>query len=142
MKDKDKRSDIRIPLLSETVAISSDFYFDRLDVADICSGGIFVKIKEPNQFLKAKTKVKIIFTLPGDLGDLDLTGEVCRVNWMLSKKKNITVLGMAIKFDPMDAGRKKIMDAYRIYLRNKQIITVSKRIIEEFFGDQGPKKLL
>jgi hypothetical protein len=47
---------------------------------------------------------------------------------------------MGVRFDKLNSGTKKILDAYVVYLRNKQIINVSKRIIEEFFGSQGPKK--
>ena len=77
--------------------------------------------------------------LPGDLGVLSLDGEVVRVNWAINRKKNREAMGMGVRFDNLNSGTKKILDAYVVYLRNKQIINVSKRIIEEFFGSQGPK---
>lgn len=139
---KDKRGDIRIPLLLEKVRVFTHFgqeeVFDEiLEMADVAKGGAFFR---SDKLLKPDVTVQVTLLLPGDLGALPLDGRVIRVAWMINKKKCITHKGFAVKFAPMTPGVDKIWDAYRIYLRNKQIITVSKRIIEEFFGQKGPKK--
>lgn len=101
-------------------------------VVDIAKGGCFLEAK---QFLKPNTDVVLSFLLPGDLGALTINGKVRWVRWA-TKGDSKEPLGMAIMFDEMSPGIKKIFEAYLVYLRNKQIITVSKRIIEEFFGNQ------
>ena len=134
---KDKRSDIRIPIIVDKVQIRTIGYLRELTLNDVAEGGIFVKVTDKDDFLPPLTPVFMEFKLPGDLGILELNGEIRRVNWKVSKKHKKEMLGMAIKFWGMPMNHKKIWDAFRIYLRNKQIITVSQRIIEEFFG---PKK--
>lgn len=136
---KDKRAGIRIPLLSEKVTYT---YNDReysVDVSDITNEGLFVKQKD---LLPPKTFVQIKLHLPGDLGSLQIDARVIRVNWALNRKRAKEHLGMGFRFENVSPNIKKILDAYVVYLRNKQIITVSKRIIEEFFGSDGPKKIL
>jgi hypothetical protein len=134
---KDKRTGIRIPLLSERVSFFADGLRTESDVGDITPDGAFLKT---DRILKPKTPVTLNVQLPGDLGLLSLDGEVVRVNWTVNRKKNKDTLGMGVRFDNLNPGTRKILDAYVVYLRNKQIINVSKRIIEEFFGSQGPKK--
>ena len=134
---KDKRTGIRIPLLSERVSFIAEGTRSEADVGDITPDGAFLKT---DKVLRPKTPVTLNVQLPGDLGLLSLDGEVVRVNWAVNRKKNKENLGMGIRFDNLNPGTKKILDAYVVYLRNKQIINVSKRIIEEFFGSQGPKK--
>jgi len=134
---KDKRNGIRIPLLAERVAFISSGERTEADVGDITPEGVFLKT---NKILPPKSGVTLNIQLPGDLGVLSLDGEVVRVNWAINRKKNRESMGMGVRFDNLNSGTKKILDAYVVYLRNKQIINVSKRIIEEFFGSQGPKK--
>jgi hypothetical protein len=80
--------------------------------------------------------------LPGDLGSLQVTASVVRVKWAATRKAGKDSLGMGVRFEEVSPNIKKILDAFVVYLRNKQIITVSKRIIEEFFGENGPKKFV
>lgn len=137
LTSKDKRNGIRIPLLSERVSFVAQGERHEADVGDITGEGAFLKC---SKILAPKTAVTLNIQLPGDLGILSLDGEVVRVNWTVSRKRNKDSLGMGIRFDHLNPGTKKILDAYVVYLRNKQIINVSKRIIEEFFGSQGPGK--
>lgn len=134
---KERRSDIRVPLLSESVTLQGLHYIRNLQMLDVSAGGIFIKVEDNGDLLPNKEFITILFHLPGDLGIFELYGEVCRINWAISKKSKVKVeKGMAIKFWDIPETKKKIWDSYRIYLRNKQIITVSKRIIEEFFGKE------
>lgn len=135
---KDKRSGIRIPLLSERIQYFIDGKRFEADVGDITNEGIFLKT---DQILPPQTEMSIQFNLPGDLGVLNVDGSVVRVNWTINRKKGKDALGFGVRFEGLSSGTKKILDAYVVYLRNKQIISVSKRIIEEFFGSQGPKRL-
>lgn len=139
INNKDKRAGIRIPLLAEKIHYVVNDAKLEADIGDITNEGVFLKT---NDILRPRTKLSIHIILPGDLGHLNIEGEVVRVNWAINRKKNKDSLGMGVRFDNLTPGTKKILDAYVVYLRNKQIINVSKRIIEEFFGSQGPKKIL
>jgi len=137
LSKKDKRAGIRVPLLSEKVLFFvSTNQFDA-DVGDITTDGVFLRTTE---LLKPQTPVNIQFSLPGDLGLLSVEGKVVRVNWAINRRRGKEHLGLGIRFENLTEGTKKILDAYVVYLRNKQIISVSKRIIEEFFGaNKNPK---
>lgn len=126
MNSKEKRKNIRIPLLSEHVEINSIPEF----VMNITTSGAFIKTKN---LKKPREVIDIIITLPGDLGNMKVQGIVRRVVWTAKPEDAI---GYGVEFVNMISSTQKIMDAYVVYLRNKQIITVSKRIIEEFFGDR------
>jgi len=140
LKSKDKRSGIRIPLLSEKVAYFSSGREFAADITDITNEGLFLKTED---LLAPKTAVLLRLNLPGDLGSLQVNAEVVRVKWAVTRKKGQDQLGMGVRFVDVSPNIKKILDAYVVYLRNKQIITVSKRIIEEFFGsDGGPKRVI
>jgi Tfp pilus assembly protein PilZ len=137
LKSKDKRAGIRIPLLSERLTILVDGRELEADIGDITNDGLFVKTES---LLKPQTKVTLRLNLPGDLGNLQVNAQVVRVNWALNRRKGKENLGMGLRFEEVSPNIKKILEAFVVYLRNKQIITVSKRIIEEFFGNDGPKK--
>lgn len=137
LKSKDKRTGIRIPLLSERAIYSVEGKDFEADIGDITNDGLFIKT---DQLLTPRTRVALKLQLPGDLGTLQVTAKVVRVNWAVSRKAGKDTLGMGVRFDEVSPNIKKILDAFVVYLRNKQIITVSKRIIEEFFGNEGPKK--
>jgi Tfp pilus assembly protein PilZ len=139
LKSKDKRAGIRIPLLSERVTYFVNGVEKTADITDITADGLFLKTSE---ILPPRTNVLLQLHLPGDLGSLQVNAQVIRVNWVQNRKKGRETLGMGVRFEDVQANIKKIIDAYVVYLRNKQIITVSKRIIEEFFGSDNPKKIV
>jgi hypothetical protein len=131
---KERRGDIRIQLISEKariIGVRSIPYDQILEMADISRDGIFFKTDKP---LPPQEIVKVMLELPGELGVLELVGKVCRIVWKESKKRPTSVKGFAIQLYPLDFNTEKIWNAYRIYMRNKQIVVVSKRIIDEFFG--------
>lgn len=134
---KDKRTGIRVPLLSESIVYFHDGVQRAADITDITNEGLFLRTSD---VLKPRSDILLQLQLPGDLGNIQVEGKVIRVNWTPNKRKNRENMGMGVKFVNAPANIKKILDAYVVYLRNKQIITVSKRIIEEFFGNDGPKK--
>jgi hypothetical protein len=133
---KDKRNDIRIPLIDESIGIrlENTSNFKEYGVMDISEGGLFVKVDSPRDLPKVNSYMYASFQLPGTLGYLQLPCIVSRVVWATSKAKNLTQLGFVAKFGPMRQGDKNIFDAYRSYQRNAQIIKVSRKIMEEFFG--------
>lgn len=139
LKSKDKRAGIRIPLLSEKVSYFIEGVEHFADVSDITADGLFLKT---DKLVSPRTDTLVQLSLPGDLGNLQINAKVVRVNWMASRRKGKEHLGMGVRFENISPNIKKIIDAYVVYLRNKQIITVSKRIIEEFFGNDGPKKIV
>lgn len=137
LRSKDKRGGIRVPLLAEKATFSFDNREGQADITDITNDGLFLRTSE---ILKPKDLVVLKLNLPGDLGCLHVNARVVRVNWAVSRKRNRENLGMGLQFSDVSPSIRKILDAYVVYLRNKQIISVSKRIIEEFFGNDGPKK--
>lgn len=133
MSKKDKRSNIRVPLLDGTIC-KIDKYM--LSVADITNQGLFVKDDDLSLILNTIYEVELF--LPSDLGGLQVPGKIVRCSIVNNKKKNL-FKGYGIEFQSIDDNIKKVLDAFVVYLRNKQIINVSKRIIEEFFGIPKPK---
>lgn len=130
---KERRKNIRIPLLGETCTWVSGEASITSQISNISNDGMFIKSdKMPEQ-----KEIDIRIALPGDLGVFEVPGKVVRKQWAALKKKS-TELGFAVKFEIVQDNHQKIMDSYCIYLRNKQIITVSKRIIEEFFSQLDP----
>lgn len=134
---KEKRSGIRVALLSETLHYQVEGVTFCAEVGDITKEGMFLKTSD---LLPPRSRLKVILQLPGDLGVLPVDAQVVRVNWAKNPKKGREHLGFGVSFQTLSEGTQKILDAYVVYLRNKQIISVSKRIIEEFFGPRGPKK--
>ena len=134
---KEQRKEFRIVLLSEEVGWSYANVTSKTPsrLVDFSSEGVFIESK---LLPKAKDVLEIVFLLPGDLGTLDIQGIVVWRRWAKRKKSNLP-LGFAVKLIH-NPNTLKVMRAYVTYLRNKQIMTVSKRIQEEFFGDgKGPK---
>ena len=131
---KDKRQFIRVPLLSESAEIFLEGKTQEVySLADLSQKGLFAK---SDVIPKLGSSAIVYFTLPGDLGTLPIMGKIARVVWTQTKKdkdKKVKPKGFAVEFDEQAESTKKILDAYIVYLRNKQIISVSKRILEEFF---------
>jgi Tfp pilus assembly protein PilZ len=137
---KDKRTGIRVPLLSETITYFYNGEKKSCSITDITNDGLFLKTTE---LLTPRSEILLQLELPGDLGFIQVNAKVIRVNWTINRKKGREAMGMGLAFENVPANIKKILEAYVVYLRNKQIITVSKRIIEEFFGSEGgPKKTI
>lgn len=131
MNGKERRRAIRIPLLKE-YCFWNDGPEDRQDeMTDITKYGVFIKsIKMPS--LGDILTIKL--PLPSGLGLLTVPGKVVWRRWAVSKKnKDKLPLGFAVEFTETDDKRNQIIESYCIYLRNNQIIKVSRRIIEEFF---------
>lgn len=129
MSDKERRKTIRIPLLAEACTWVSGEDCISSQMLDISDAGVFVKSEK----MPETKEVEIRIALPGELGTIQLPGKVIRKQWAAVKKRK-TEMGFAVQFEVVQPGIKKILDSYCIYLRNKQIIVVSKRIIEEFFA--------
>ena len=143
MNEKDKRSDIRIPILNENVVIrtvSLEKYAYKL--SNVSKNGIFIKLGPYEKLMAPNSFVVVQIDLPKNLGRLMLTGTVCRTNWgkKIDLKKGYYP-GFAVKFENIDVGEQRIWDAFIFYLRNKQIMIVSKRIIQEFFGNMRRPRL-
>lgn len=127
---KERRKHMRIALISE-----SCFWFDdqgkisHNSMTDINVGGVFIKSEV---IPKSREKVVVRFHLPGELGNLNLAGVVVWKRWAVPKDSKLPK-GFAVEFVGNKPAYIKVLEAYCIYLRNRQIIKVSKRIIDEFF---------
>jgi hypothetical protein len=128
MNKKDKRAYIRIPLIVGWHCMIDQKSYP---IADIANNGLF--LKDDDLRLNLKSNYQISIELPGDLGNFKFNCKVVRCVLKGNEKKSI-YRGYGIEFILSD-NEQKIMDSYVVYLRNKQIISVSKRIIEEFFGN-------
>lgn len=129
-QSKERRRSIRVPLISESCYWSSmNFKSKESAITDISEYGLFIK----TSFMpEIKENIRVIINLPSDLGQLDLTAKVIIRRWAVSKKSKLEK-GFAVEFVNVPEDTAKILGSLCIYLRNKQIIEVSKRIIEEFF---------
>lgn len=132
--NKERRKDMRLVLVYETVNIFDSNgigYFRKL--RDISMGGAYIEdiALKPNEY------ANISIDLPGDLGKFPINFKVKRVDWAKTKKRK---QGIAVEFCDMSESNKNILSSYITYMRNRQIVSVSKRIIEEFFGRIPPKK--
>jgi len=133
--NKEKRSKIRIPLLVEACYwTSTTVTGESCSITDITSDGVFIK---SSKFPVIGEDIRVKFVLPKDLGILELTGTVKWKRWTL-KKGSTESLGFGIKFTFDVPSHKAIMEAYCTYLKNKQIIQVTKRLMEEFFNRRNP----
>jgi len=129
---KEKRSDIRIPIVNDRLSVAWETSSGDLKLKDLSNKGMFFETNGELPTPKEWCRVDVI--LPGDLGKLALDGVVSRVHWRDSRKQS-KVRGFAVILGDMSQNTQKIYEAYLVYMRNSQIIKVSKRIIEEFFGD-------
>lgn len=137
LKNKEKRKAIRIALLETKSWLVS---FDRTEeLIDISESGAFIKSDFPPNPDEKHMISSIVFNLPGDLGRFNVPCRVVRINWTEVKKgKNKRLKGYAVAWGDMSPSTFKILESYLVYIRNKQIITVSQRIIQEFFGSNTP----
>lgn len=133
MKQKERRKNIRIPLLTEACTWISGKMTYSSQILNIDNSGLFIK---SDQMPETK-EIDLRFALPGDLGVFEVPSKVVRKQWAAVKKKG-TEVGFAVQFQIEQPGHQKIMDSYCVYLRNKQIIQVSKKIIEELFSRKAP----
>lgn len=129
---KEKRSSIRVPLLSESVDCYLNFKWISKKLYDITPNGAFI---ESEDLPKKSDIIEFAFFLPGELGRFYVQAEVTRTNW-IKNKKHLQNKGFGVRFIKNN-NAERILNSYVTYLRNKQIITVSKRIIEEFFGSKS-----
>lgn len=138
MQPKERRKHMRVPLLLETcnwTPYEAMFEYHS-EIANISNSGTFIK---SDRLPKPGSLITVSFQLPSELGLIAIKSKVVRLRW--TKTKGIDeVKGFGVEFIEIPANIAKILDAYVIYLRNKQIITVSKKIIQEFFGNKDPFK--
>lgn len=139
MNKKERRIEIRIPILSEPCSYTCKESLDSIEgtLADMSSKGVYINSSfQPN----VKDIIQVNFRLPSDMGIFSVNGRVTRKRWAVTKKSKLQT-GFAVEFIDNIPKVEEVIKSYVIYMRNKQIITVSRRIIEEFFGtaeDKGP----
>jgi Tfp pilus assembly protein PilZ len=138
MDTKEKRKTIRVRLLDGKChwKLADGYEYFDAKVSDFNSEGCFVQSLKP---VGIKEHINLVFPLPGDLGEITIYGQVKWNRWHLkAKDKSKYDLGFGVEFTAVSESQKKILDSYTTYLRNRQIIAVSKRIIEEFFSKVPP----
>jgi Tfp pilus assembly protein PilZ len=137
MNIKEKRKTIRTKLINEQCAWSTDnILLETSEVLNISTTGLFIKSnKQPAN----GEVVTIKFILPKELGTLTLRGKAVWRQWAVTKKMK-EELGFGVEFSDNALDVMKILDAFCVYIRNKQIIKVSKRILEEIFGHPSIKE--
>lgn len=133
LNPKDKRKHWRVALLSEQIRFSTPELGEQTAyMQDISNGGMFIKMKKP---LKASQTIYVHFQLPNDkVPLLVVPAKVIRTVWTKSRKRHLNNTGVGIEFQFEGEMQRRVVEAYVTFLRNKQIIAVSKRIIEEYYG--------
>lgn len=126
---KERRNNMRITLIEEACTWLSNEDCLTSKILNISNDGMFIKSDK----MPEDKDIEIRISLPSDLGVFSVPGRVIRRQWAAVKKRSIEA-GFAVKFEIVQKDHQKIMNSYCIYLRNKQIITVSKKIIEELFN--------
>lgn len=129
--NKERRREIRIPLLNESIFWTETGNMSELNtskISDISKHGMFIEtIRQPG----IGEIIDLLVKLPAELGALDLKAKVVWRRWAVTKK-DPKKLGFSVQITYDNPKYEKIMDSFLIYLRNKQIIQVSKRILEEY----------
>lgn len=136
--NKERRKNIRVPLILETCKWSSneESFNNSYEMKNISNDGMFIK---SDTLPSSSDEISILFTLPGEIGQLKMKGKIVRIRWIATKKIEESK-GFGIQFIEDEPKIMKILDAYVTYLRNRQIIQVSKKIIAEFFGNKESPK--
>lgn len=134
MNPKERRKHYRHSLLSEEVEVVqlgmlTMFSMNPKKLENISEGGCFIVDGDITHY-KVGEKLLLSFELPGELGTFTIDGLITRIKW---HKKEKEVYGIGVKFVNLTKQQQQILNAYVVFLRNKQIITVSKRIMEEYF---------
>ena len=124
---KEKRQHYRY-LLSDLLCVTASNRDGMFSIHDISMGGAFL-LQGPSQFVYApKVDLTVRLQLPGSLKFLEIPGQVIRVRWHGLQK------GFAVRWDPMDRKLEETLKAWISYQKNMQIIKVSRKIIEDFYG--------
>lgn len=127
---KEKRTHYRY-LLSDLLCVTASNRDGMFSVHDISMGGAFL-LQGPSQFVYApQVELTVRLQLPGSLHFLEIPGKVIRVRWHGMQK------GFAVQWDTMPKKLADTLNAWITYQKNMQIIKVSRKIIEDFYG--GPK---
>lgn len=135
--NKEKRKQFRVLLMEEAIGWSKESNLLNVrtcKVSNISKSGTFIECSEMPEVDEI---LEIYIQLPAELGMMTLKGKVAWRRWATTKKSKLS-MGFGIEFIFDSPKYEKIMESYTIYLRNKQIIVVSKKIIEEFLGTRQP----
>ena len=127
---KEKRNEIRLEIITGDLA---KINLDVVSVKNISSTGIYVIVDDITKY-KVNTYVIVDLFLPEKLyteyGSIPIKGKITRINWVEVKNRK---LGLAIKFEYEEKNStKQVVESLINYIKNRQIISVSKRILEEY----------
>lgn len=132
-KLKERRSAIRINVVSGESWLNDPNW----SLLDVSNSGAFLQTEDVPTAQTKNDIQAVSIKLPNDLGLLILPCEVVRIQWRETKDKK---KGFAVKFNITSPQIETVFSSWLTFLRNHQIMTVSKRIIEDFFGvGKGPK---
>lgn len=126
---KEKRSEFRVNVVNEQVNVEINKELKVIKLKDISKKGAFLE----DCILKPGETGKLIITLPSNLGTISIPFVVKRTQWAKVKKLNNKV-GVGVEFKEVNPQLTRILESYVVYVRNMQIIKVSRRIIEDFFN--------
>lgn len=116
--------------LSQNFCLMSDddgLTWSEISLLNISNEGVFI-----GHLLKPQDRVLLRFKMPGDLGNLTMPFRVARTVWTANKKAKVVGSGGTLTFATQ--AQRKIWESMVVFMRNKQIIEISKRIIAEFGG--------
>jgi hypothetical protein len=124
---KERRKSIR------TMTINPECWLcdSSLKLIDISNTGAFIGSNETISPSDKQSVTHLEIKLPGELGLFIIPCEVVRIQWIETKTRP---KGYAVKFGSSANDEKKVLEAWISFIRNNQIITVSQRIIDEYFG--------
>ena len=123
---KERRKSMRVTMINPAAWLIDPF----LNLIDISNGGAFIATDQPITPKDKDTITSVDIMLPDNLGPFSIPCEVVRIQWISTKNRS---KGYAVKFIINNENTRKILYALLIYIKNNQIITVSKRLMEEVF---------
>ena len=132
---KEKRKNHRFQLTD----VITQFFCHRtvetrwLEIIDISLGGISLRFPSQAALPKPQSLHSINLQLPGDLGGFSLSIKTHSIDW---SKKRIA----RFQFVDVQPSTVAILVAYIDYQRNQQIIKVSRKILDGFYGPIQPPK--
>jgi hypothetical protein len=128
---KEKRKNMRLEIISGDVAMVN---MEVVTVKNLSPEGIYVYLDDITKYKVNSYCIVDLFlpeSMKDEYGAIPIKGKIIRVDWRETKDKKI---GMTIKFEYEKERVKSVVESLICYTRNRQIVSVSKRILKEVMG--------
>ena len=128
---KEKRKNMRLEIISGDVAMVN---MEIVTVKNLSPEGIYVYLDDITKYKINNYCIVDLFlpeSMKDEYGAIPIKGKIIRFDWRETKDKK---MGMAIKFEYEKEKVKSVVESLICYTKNRQIVSVSKKILEEVMG--------